>query len=68
MPCGSRAPSGPWPSASTAFTVGGLSVGEDRAEMLPALEAALGPLPAGRPRYFMGLGDPLGMVGTPVTR
>jgi queuine tRNA-ribosyltransferase len=44
------------------YAVGGLSVGEDRAEMLPALEAALGPLPADRPRYFMGLGDPLGMV------
>jgi len=44
------------------YAVGGLSVGEDRAEMLPALEAALGPLPADRPRYFMGLGDPQGMV------
>ncbi|HZM37947.1 MAG TPA: tRNA guanosine(34) transglycosylase Tgt [Acidimicrobiales bacterium] len=44
------------------YAVGGLSVGEDRAEMLPALEAALGPLPTDRPRYFMGLGDPLGMV------
>jgi queuine tRNA-ribosyltransferase len=44
------------------YAVGGLSVGEDRAEMLPALEAALGPLPADRPRYFMGLGDPLGMI------
>jgi queuine tRNA-ribosyltransferase len=44
------------------YAVGGLSVGEDRSEMLPALEAALGPLPADRPRYFMGLGDPLGIV------
>jgi queuine tRNA-ribosyltransferase len=44
------------------YAVGGLSVGEERAEMMPALEAALGPLPADRPRYFMGLGDPLGMV------
>jgi queuine tRNA-ribosyltransferase len=44
------------------YAVGGLSVGEERAEMMPALAAALGPLPADRPRYFMGLGDPLGMV------
>jgi queuine tRNA-ribosyltransferase len=44
------------------YAVGGLSVGEDRSAMLPALEAALAALPADRPRYFMGLGDPLGMV------
>jgi len=42
--------------------VGGLSVGEDRSEMLPALGAALDGLPDDRPRYFMGLGDPLGIV------
>ncbi len=44
------------------YAVGGLSVGEDRSEMLPALAAALGGLPDNRPRYFMGLGDPLGIV------
>jgi queuine tRNA-ribosyltransferase len=44
------------------YAVGGLSVGEDRSAMMPALEAALAVLPADRPRYFMGLGDPLGMV------
>jgi queuine tRNA-ribosyltransferase len=44
------------------YAVGGLSVGEDRSAMMPALEAALAVLPAGRPRYLMGLGDPLGMV------
>jgi queuine tRNA-ribosyltransferase len=44
------------------YAVGGLSVGEDRSQMLPALEAALGVLPVDRPRYFMGLGDPLGIV------
>ncbi len=44
------------------YAVGGLSVGEDRSEMLPALQAALGVLPDDRPRYFMGLGDPLGIV------
>jgi queuine tRNA-ribosyltransferase len=44
------------------YAVGGLSVGEDRSEMLPALAAALAGLPDDRPRYFMGLGDPLGIV------
>jgi queuine tRNA-ribosyltransferase len=44
------------------YAVGGLSVGEDRSAMLPALEAAVGVLPDDRPRYLMGLGDPLGIV------
>jgi queuine tRNA-ribosyltransferase len=44
------------------YAIGGLSVGEDRSEMLPALEAAVSGLPADQPRYLMGLGDPLGMV------
>jgi len=44
------------------YAVGGLSVGEERDVMLPALDAALEPLPRDRPRYFMGLGDPLGLV------
>ena len=44
------------------YAVGGLSVGEDRSAMLPALEAAVAGLPADRPRYFMGLGDPSGIV------
>jgi queuine tRNA-ribosyltransferase len=44
------------------YAVGGLSVGEDRSAMLPALEAAVDLLPADRPRYLMGLGDPLGIV------
>jgi queuine tRNA-ribosyltransferase len=44
------------------YAVGGLSVGEERGAMLPALEAALSVLPADKPRYFMGLGDPLGLV------
>jgi queuine tRNA-ribosyltransferase len=37
-------------------------VGEDRAEMLPALDACMAVLPADQPRYFMGLGDPVGIV------
>ncbi|HEY3141683.1 MAG TPA: tRNA guanosine(34) transglycosylase Tgt [Acidimicrobiales bacterium] len=44
------------------YAVGGLSVGEERDQTHPALEAALSVLPADRPRYFMGLGDPLGLV------
>ena len=42
------------------YGIGGLSVGESRAEMLPALAAALAELPADRPRYLMGVGDPVG--------
>jgi len=44
------------------YAIGGLSVGESRDEMLPALEAAIAELPADRPRYLMGLGDPVGIV------
>ncbi len=44
------------------YGIGGLSVGETRAEMLPALAAALGELPADRPRYLMGVGDPASLV------
>ncbi|MBW3614243.1 MAG: tRNA guanosine(34) transglycosylase Tgt [Actinobacteria bacterium] len=44
------------------YGIGGLSVGESRQEMLPALAAALAELPADRPRYLMGVGDPLGIV------
>jgi queuine tRNA-ribosyltransferase len=44
------------------FGIGGLSVGEPRSEMLPALAAALGELPDDRPRYLMGVGDPIGLV------
>lgn len=44
------------------YAVGGLSVGESRDDMIPALAAATVELPADRPRYFMGLGDPIGLV------
>jgi queuine tRNA-ribosyltransferase len=44
------------------YAVGGLSVGESRQNMVPALAAATERLPADRPRYFMGLGDPIGLV------
>jgi queuine tRNA-ribosyltransferase len=44
------------------YGIGGLSVGETRDEMLPALSAAVEHLPADRPRYLMGVGDPASMV------
>jgi queuine tRNA-ribosyltransferase len=44
------------------YGIGGLSVGETRAEMLPALAATLAVLPADRPRYLMGVGDPASLV------
>jgi len=44
------------------YGIGGLSVGEPRDEMLPALDAAVAHLPADRPRYLMGVGDPIGIV------
>jgi len=44
------------------YAVGGLSVGESRAEMLDALDACVGGLPSDRPRYLMGVGDPVGLA------
>jgi queuine tRNA-ribosyltransferase len=44
------------------YGVGGFSVGEAREEMLPALVATLEELPEDRPRYLMGVGDPIGLV------
>ncbi len=44
------------------YAIGGLSVGETREEMLPALAAALEQLPADQPRYLMGVGDPASIV------
>jgi queuine tRNA-ribosyltransferase len=44
------------------FGIGGLAVGEVEEERNAALEATFAELPAGRPRYVMGLGDPEGML------
>ncbi len=44
------------------YGIGGLSVGESRADMLPALAAAIAELPADQPRYLMGVGDPIGLL------
>ncbi len=43
--------------------LGGLAVGESRARMLETVGWAAPLLPAGRPRYFMGLGDTEGVLG-----
>jgi queuine tRNA-ribosyltransferase len=42
--------------------LGGLAVGESREEMLDAVAWAAPLLPADRPRYFMGIGDPEGIL------
>jgi queuine tRNA-ribosyltransferase len=44
------------------YGIGGLSVGEPRAEMLATLAETLPELPADRPRYLMGVGDPASLV------
>jgi queuine tRNA-ribosyltransferase len=44
------------------YGIGGLSVGEPRHQMLPALAAATARLPTDRPRYLMGVGDPISIV------
>ncbi len=44
------------------YAIGGLSVGESRPQMLPALAAATAELPADQPRYLMGVGDPARLV------
>ena len=40
------------------YAVGGLAVGEGQARMLAVLDGLEGALPAGRPRYLMGVGTP----------
>ena len=44
------------------YAIGGLSVGESRSEMIEPMDASIRTLPFDRPRYFMGLGDPAGLV------
>jgi queuine tRNA-ribosyltransferase len=44
------------------YALGGLAVGEPRDEMLDAVDRAAPLLPADRPRYFMGIGDPEGIL------
>ncbi len=44
------------------YGIGGLSVGETRPEMVDALGPTTTELPADRPRYLMGVGDPASIV------
>ena len=44
------------------FALGGLSVGEDRELMFETTEQTAALLPPSRPRYFMGIGDPEGVL------
>jgi queuine tRNA-ribosyltransferase len=44
------------------YAIGGLSVGEDPSLTMPALEAATALLPQDRARYYMGIGDPVGIL------
>jgi queuine tRNA-ribosyltransferase len=44
------------------YAIGGLSVGEERAPMFAATTAAAAELPTAKPRYFMGIGDPEGVI------
>ncbi len=45
------------------YAVGGLSVGESREEMLRLVSYTAAGLPEDKPRYFMGIGDPVGVLG-----
>jgi queuine tRNA-ribosyltransferase len=44
------------------FALGGLAVGESKVEMLDCVAWAGPLLPHDRPRYFMGIGDPVGIL------
>jgi queuine tRNA-ribosyltransferase len=44
------------------YAIGGLSVGEDRTAMFAATDGAAALLPGDTPRYFMGIGDPEGVI------
>jgi queuine tRNA-ribosyltransferase len=42
--------------------IGGLAIGEDRAVMFETTDWVTALMPAGKPRYFMGIGDPEGIL------
>ena len=44
------------------YAIGGLSVGEPKAEMLMILHALVSKMPKNKPRYLMGVGTPLDIV------
>jgi queuine tRNA-ribosyltransferase len=45
------------------YAIGGLAVGEPQARMFEILDLTLPALPADRPRYLMGVGKPLDVIG-----
>ena len=45
------------------YAIGGLAVGEGQALMFETVEATAALLPAGRPRYLMGVGKPADLAG-----
>ena len=48
--------------AFDGYALGGLAVGEGKDEMLDCVEWAAPRLPEAKPRYFMGIGDPEGII------
>lgn len=44
------------------YAIGGLSVGESREEMVNVLKEITPVLPEDKPRYLMGVGDPMGLI------
>ncbi|MBA3843280.1 MAG: tRNA guanosine(34) transglycosylase Tgt [Actinobacteria bacterium] len=42
--------------------IGGLAIGEDRDAMFEVTDWATALLPSAKPRYFMGIGDPVGIL------
>ncbi len=44
------------------YAIGGLAVGEERSAMFRVTESTAALLPHDRPRYFMGIGDPEGIL------
>lgn len=50
------------PFATPGFALGGLAVGESKAEMFPAVAYTTARLPQNKPRYLMGVGHPEDLV------
>ncbi|ULH14351.1 tRNA guanosine(34) transglycosylase Tgt [Deinococcus sp. KNUC1210] len=50
------------PFATPGFAIGGLAVGEGKAEMFGAVEYTAARLPQDKPRYLMGVGHPEDLV------
>ena len=51
------------PLGFEGIAIGGLAVGEGQAAMFTVLDATVPQLPAGRPRYLMGVGTPDDLLG-----